>query len=279
MKYCVSAVRPAARIKLSLSIGTALLGLAASASVACAEPIDFNYTGSLVDFTVPTTATYQILAFGAQGGTETFGNGMGGLGAEIGADFLLTAGESLEIAVGGTGANGSFAAAGGGGSFVVGPGNTPLVIAGGGGGAGFTGAVDGLPGGGGLTGPDGGPGAAVNGVGNGGTGGNGGGSGDLTRPTGGGGGGGDLTRPTGGGGGGGGFLSAGGSAFGGGTGGGDFPGLGGGDFGGGFGGGGGASVGAGGGGGYSGGGGALAVPELKLPAAVAARSMPASTKS
>ena len=47
--------------------GTAFLGLAASGSVACATPFDFTYTHSLVDFTVPTTDIYQILAFGAQG--------------------------------------------------------------------------------------------------------------------------------------------------------------------------------------------------------------------
>jgi hypothetical protein len=31
-----------------------------------------TYTGSLVDFTVPATDAYQILAFGAQGGNVTF---------------------------------------------------------------------------------------------------------------------------------------------------------------------------------------------------------------
>ena len=74
---------------------------------------------------MPTTGSYQILAFGAQGG-----NAAGGLGAEIGGDFTLTAGESLQIAVGGIGGGG------GGGSFVISPGNAPLVIAGGGGGGG-----------------------------------------------------------------------------------------------------------------------------------------------
>jgi len=231
-------------MKLLLMAGTAFLGLAASGSAARAVPFDFTYTGSLVTFTVPTTDTYQILAFGAQGGNITRTGTGGGLGAEIGGDFILAAGEVLQIAVGGAGMSDVGAGGGGGGSFVVGPGNTPLVIAGGGGGAGvisFGQPLPGtVPGGGGLTGPNGGPPF-------GGTGGNGGGA--------------AASAP--GGGGGGGFFSTGGnsSAAGGG---GAFPSLAGG-FGspsGGFGGGGGASGdfsaggGGGGGGGYSGGGGA-----------------------
>ena len=85
---------------------------------------------------MPTTDSYQILAFGAQGGNSgTFINpfgqssvGAGGLGAEIGGDFSLTAGEILQVAVGGAGAGGNVptignpgGGGGGGGSFVVGP--------------------------------------------------------------------------------------------------------------------------------------------------------------
>ena len=80
-----------------LLVGTALLGLAASVSAAHATPIDFTFTGGLVSFTVPTTDTYQILAFGAQGGNSSFG-GTGGRGAQIGGDFNLTAAEPLQIA-------------------------------------------------------------------------------------------------------------------------------------------------------------------------------------
>jgi hypothetical protein len=222
--------------------GTAFLALVASGA-ARAVPIDFTYTGSVADFTIPTTDTYQILAFGAQGGSgqihfpppETIGPG--GLGAEIGGDFLLTAGEVLQIAVGGAGSD--LVGGGGGGSFVVGPGNSPLVIAGGGGGGANPGGP--LPGQGGLTSPDGG-----NAGGSGGTNGNGGGGGGSF-----------------GGGGGGGLLGAGGAGVGpegpGGTGGAAFPDLTGGFDGGGFGGGGGGGPltlgGSGGGGGYSGGGG------------------------
>jgi hypothetical protein len=223
--------------------GTAFLALVASGA-ARAVPIDFTYTGSVADFTIPTTDTYQILAFGAQGGSgqihfpppETIGPG--GLGAEIGGDFLLTAGEVLQIAVGGAGSD--LVGGGGGGSFVVGPGNSPLVIAGGGGGGGANPGGP-LPGQGGLTSPDGG-----NAGGSGGTNGNGGGGGGSF-----------------GGGGGGGLLGAGGAGVGpegpGGTGGAAFPDLTGGFDGGGFGGGGGGGPltlgGSGGGGGYSGGGG------------------------
>lgn len=225
-------------MKQILIAGIALVGLTASGSATYAAPIDFTYTGSLVDFTVPATGSYQITAFGAQGGNTN--NGLGGRGAEIGGDFSLTAGEVIEIAVGGAGASTSFSnggGGGGGGSFVVGPGNMPLVIAGGGGGAGTNIFNINHPGQGGLTGPDGGG----NG---GGIGGNGGGGGGIN-----------------GGGGGGGFLSAGGSPPFGATGGGAFPGLAGGAPGGGFGGGGGTeAIGAGGsgggGGGYSGGAGA-----------------------
>jgi hypothetical protein len=224
------------RMKRIRLVGTALLALTAFGSAARAVPFDFTFTGSLIDFKVLTTDCYQILALGAQGGSGSFaGNiGAGGRGAEIGGDFRLTAGEILQVAVGDAGGDGGGGGGGGGGSFVVGPGNVPLVIAGGGGGGGATQGIP-LPGQGGLTGPDGG--------------GSGGG-------TGGSGGAGSIF--IGGGGGGGGFFSAGGSSpFGGATGGGAFPDLAGGSIGGGFGGGGGGLGGAGGGGGYSGGGGGI----------------------
>src|SRR5437879_2415432 len=118
-------------MKQLLLAGTTFLALAEVHSVAEAAPIvfDFTYTGSLVTFSVPTTDAYQILACGAQGGKS---EERGGLGAEIGGNFSLTAGETLQIAVGGAGRSG-FGGAGGGASFVVGPGNSPLIIAGAGG--------------------------------------------------------------------------------------------------------------------------------------------------
>ena len=54
-------------MKRLLLAGAAFLGLAASGSGTRAGPIDFTFTGSLVDFTVPATGSYQIIAFGAQG--------------------------------------------------------------------------------------------------------------------------------------------------------------------------------------------------------------------
>lgn len=214
--------------------GAMLLALAVSEPAAHAQRLEFAYTGSLITFTVPINGTYQIIAFGAQGGNAA--GAPGGRGAEIGGDFTLTQGETLQIAVGAAGGSqkGGYSG-GGGGTFVVGSDNTPLIIAGAGGGgsgAGFTGP--------GLTGPNGGNGDA--GAYSGGIGGTGGAGGSGS-----------------GGGGSGGFLSAGGNGnlFGSGaTGGGAFPDLTGGTVGGGFGGGGGGGQpGGGGGGGYSGGGG------------------------
>jgi hypothetical protein len=146
-------------MKMLLLAGTALLAFAASVPAARAQRVNFTYTGELVTWTVPETGTYQIIAFGAQGGSctapATGSVGAGGLGAEIGGDFVLSKGEVLQVAVGGAGEDNC--AAGGGGSFVVGPNNTPLVIAGGGGGGGFYEPTQiGVPGGDGLTGTDGG---------------------------------------------------------------------------------------------------------------------------
>jgi hypothetical protein len=140
-------------MKQLLIAGTIVLALASSQPMQVqAAPVVFDYTGSLVTFTVPTGGLYQIPS--GQGGNLELNPGVitpGGLGAEIGGDFSLIAGEILSVAVGGRGNDGAGA---GGGSFVVGPGNVPLVIAGGGGGASV---VRGLaPGQGGQTGPNGG---------------------------------------------------------------------------------------------------------------------------
>jgi hypothetical protein len=120
------------------------LGAAALAGTASPLSTSFAYTGGFQTFVAPTTGLYDIVAFGAQGGIG-FGfipgfPGVGGLGTEIGGTFALTAGEMLQVAVGGEGgSNAAFSSGGGGGggSFVVAPGNVPLVIAGGGGGGGI----------------------------------------------------------------------------------------------------------------------------------------------
>jgi hypothetical protein len=227
-------------MRILLLAGTSLLNITASVATASALPTTFDFTGGFQTFTAPTTGVYDILASGAQGASSGF-KIVGGLGAEIGGSFVLTAGETLSIAVGGLGSiDATRGGGGGGGSFVIGPGRAPLVIAGGGGGS-LRAAV-----GDGQTGAAGGSGGGAGGVG--GTGGSGGGGGFQ------------------GGGGGGGFSSNGSAGSEGGTGGSSgggsgYPsllggiGFGGGGTGGFGGGGGGGLEGGGGGGGFSGGGG------------------------
>jgi len=226
---------------LSKTGGLIVLAFAAWNPAAQATSASFDYTGSPVTWTLPTTGVYQILAYGAQGGTGSgeagcCTGGNGGLGAEIGGYFTLTAGQVLSIAVGGQGGAGVATLAqgggGGGGSFVTLSGSI-LVIAGGGGGGGAGQAANG---------GDGGPGVHASGSGNGGSIGN------------------VVTSGAGGGG----YNSAGGGINPDGPiGGGAFPSLTGGksyNHGqgpGGFGGGGGAFMGGGGGGGYSGGDGGI----------------------
>ncbi len=94
-------------------------------------------------WTVPETATYRIVAAGAQGSSPT---NAGGRGAIMQGDFSLTAGDKIQIAVGQQSTFSTNRAPGGGGSWVVrytsasNPSNNVeadiLVIAGGGGGTG-----------------------------------------------------------------------------------------------------------------------------------------------
>ena len=119
---------------------------------------------------VPSTGSYKIEAWGAQGGPNW------GLGAYTSGEFTLTAGNTLKIIVGqqGGSSNGNHGS-GGGGSFVANN-ITPLIVAGGGGGKGAgatattaachaTIAVDGqTPPGGGPGGTGGGGGASASGA-------------------------------------------------------------------------------------------------------------------
>ncbi len=214
-----------------------------------AQTGQYPYSGTETNITL-SPGTYDITAYGAQGGYATYyGGHVGGLGAEMAARFTFTTTVDLTILVGGAGNTGGDGGGGGGGSFVV-NGATPLVIAGGGGGAAYdstggTGSTstNGENGGGGDAG---GGGSAGNGGGWGGT---------VLDPAGGAGGGGYYTGA-----GSSGYGGGGGSSFldggGGGSGGVDSTGN---PFGGagGFGCSGGGGFGGGGGGGYSGGGGAL----------------------
>lgn len=103
----------------------------------------FNTSSGIQLWTVPRTATYRIVAKGAQGGSV--GGYPGGFGAIMSCDVPLIAGEVIRILVGQQGEAGqhtqeaSSMGAGGGGTFVVRtPFNTTgsiIVIAGGGGGA------------------------------------------------------------------------------------------------------------------------------------------------
>ncbi len=102
--------------------GLAVLAFVAVVTPALATTI-IPYGGTQPQtFTVSTTGTYSIFAWGASGGTGDLflhtGRGWR-LGAEIGGQFTLTAGEILTIFVGGVGNNGFFDGGGGGGSPVT----------------------------------------------------------------------------------------------------------------------------------------------------------------
>jgi hypothetical protein len=117
--------------------GFFLVAMPSSASIVA----DFSYLGSVQTFTVPVTGVYNILAYGAGGGTtaDAIPDPIGGFGAEIAGDFQLTAGEVLNIYTGAQGPLvGYQGAGGGGGTFVVLTGASPtlLIAAGGGGGSG-----------------------------------------------------------------------------------------------------------------------------------------------
>ncbi|WP_041774472.1 PEP-CTERM sorting domain-containing protein [Leptospirillum ferrooxidans] len=145
------------RIKYTmlLTLFPALMILATNEE-ARATIMDFSYTGSIETYIIPTSGTYDITAYGAQGGGYgSTGAIAGGMGAVIGGDLSLSSGEVLQILTGGMGASaadpgGSFGG-GGGGSFVALGSSlstaTPLVVAGGGGGSG-TGEYNGVPQGG-----------------------------------------------------------------------------------------------------------------------------------
>ena len=186
-------------VKIALVAGTSLLAFSASVATAAATPTYFYSNGpdapngpfgSIQTYTAPATGLYDILATGAPGSDI-------GLGAQIGGDFTLTQGETLDILVGKSGlvasGGGLYRPGGGGGTFVVAPGSVPLVVAGGGGGNGNVNVVGGNGGAASLT-PNGGAGNSGGGgtVGAGGTNGNGGGGG-IGTPSGGGGGGGFLS--------------------------------------------------------------------------------------
>ena len=94
-------------------------------------------------WTVPSSGTYTIEVWGANGGDGHASNStvpIGGRGARMKGDFTLTEEEILKILVGqmGTQTNSNtwnYGGGGGGGTFVAKSDNTALIVAGGGGGA------------------------------------------------------------------------------------------------------------------------------------------------
>jgi hypothetical protein len=133
-------------MKWLLLTSASLMALMAGSAAAGAKT--FYYTGAIVDYTIPVTGTYEIVASGASGGNANDDNlggpgsrgfAGGGQGAEVRGNFSLAAGYKLTIAVGGAGGESSvvrYAGGGGGGTFVIGSTGRPLIVAGGGGGAG-----------------------------------------------------------------------------------------------------------------------------------------------
>src|SRR5688572_13847125 len=144
-------------VRWVLAVSLFLVPVAAMASeigAGCPNQTDFTFTGAPQSFTVPANVTsIQLNVFGAQGaiGTGSAG-GAGGLGGRAIGNLAVTAGQVLDIFVGGAatnqnggfngGGNGglSFGGGGGGRSDVRVAGN-PVIIAGGGGGGGAIGCV------------------------------------------------------------------------------------------------------------------------------------------
>lgn len=115
-----------------------------SAATWTANSSYFTTTSGIQKWTVPSTASYRITAYGARGGNASSGATLGGAGAKAMGDFTLTQGDVISILVGQTGGDNtasSGSAGGGGGTFIVTSSNSALIVAGGGGGAAFSGST------------------------------------------------------------------------------------------------------------------------------------------
>jgi hypothetical protein len=95
----------------------------------------FDYSGAIVPFVVPSCPSITIEAWGAAGNANSSSTFAAGLGARMKGTFSALPSNELSILVGQRGGS-SNSNGGGGGSFVVTSANAPVVIAGGGGGAG-----------------------------------------------------------------------------------------------------------------------------------------------
>ncbi len=110
------------------------------------EYSETSVTSGFQKWTVPFDGTYLITAYGAQGWHPVTSTYKGGLGARIGAEFSLKAGDTLEIIVGQHGTTDGCSSGGGGGSFVYGPRGSVMLAAGGGGGLRVSAGKNGCPG-------------------------------------------------------------------------------------------------------------------------------------
>ena len=102
-------------------------------------------TQGIQEWTVPTTGTYTIEGWGAEGGDNNH-PGTPGKGARMKGAFSLTVGQTLMNLVGQQGSDATYVGGGGGGTFVWIDGETsaPLIAAGGGGGVGHALDYDGI---------------------------------------------------------------------------------------------------------------------------------------
>ena len=69
------------------------------------DSVDFNYTGKPVGITIPTTGTYKLEVWGAQGGNANY-NYIGGKGGYTYGEVNLTSGQNIYVVVGAQGSNG-----------------------------------------------------------------------------------------------------------------------------------------------------------------------------
>ena len=116
-----SYLNPALRDTIETPDFNGVAGFSASNGYVIVGLTVFNYTGAVVEYTIPTTGFYYVAAVGAQGGPGFPG---GGYGAGVGGSVFLDAGTELDIVVGGAGINDTlniFNSGGGGGSFVWDP--------------------------------------------------------------------------------------------------------------------------------------------------------------
>ncbi|WP_251369422.1 autotransporter-associated beta strand repeat-containing protein [Polynucleobacter sp. MWH-Spelu-300-X4] len=155
-------------------------GLGGTGQYQAGSTTNFAYTGAVQTFTATYAGTYTFYTWGAQGGDSAQANASGGMGGYSYGNYVLSAGQTVSIYVGGTGAdsaasglttgsaaggwngggtaiNSGSGGGGGGGATDIRVGGTALtnrvIVAGGGGGAGYLYTVPTTGGyGGGLTG-------------------------------------------------------------------------------------------------------------------------------